>query len=76
MAHEIRNNERELYEYHFRVGVAAIAVVIAFGLLAARFVFLQIVQHEAYRAKAEENRISLVPVSPNRGLILDREHMI
>ncbi|MGE5640855.1 MAG: penicillin-binding protein 2 [Clostridia bacterium] len=72
MAHEIRNNERELYEYHFRVGIAAIAVVVAFGLLAARFVFLQIVQHEAYRAKAEENRISLVPVSPNRGLILDR----
>ena len=71
MAHEIRNNERELYEYHIRVGIAAIAVVIAFGLLAARFVFLQIVQHEAYRAKAEENRISLVPVAPNRGLILD-----
>lgn len=72
MAYEIRNNERELYEYHFRVGIAAIAVVVAFGLLAARFVFLQIVQHEAYRAKAEENRISLVPVAPNRGLILDR----
>lgn len=76
MAHEIRNNERELYEYHFRVGIAAIAVVVAFGLLAARFVFLQIVQHEAYRAKAEENRISLVPVPPNRGLILDRSGVV
>ncbi len=76
MAHEIRNNERELYEYHFRVGIAAIAVVVAFGLLAARFVFLQIVQHEAYRAKAVENRISLVPVPPNRGLILDRSGVV
>ncbi len=76
MASEIRNNERELYEYHFRVGIAAIAVLVAFGLLAARFVFLQIVQHEAYRRQAEENRISLVPVPPNRGLILDRNGVV
>jgi penicillin-binding protein 2 len=69
---ELRNNEREIYEFHVRVGVAAIAVLLAFGVLAARFVFLQIVQHEAYRAKAEDNRISIVPIAPNRGLILDR----
>jgi penicillin-binding protein 2 len=55
-----------------RIGVAAIVVLIAFGLLAARFVFLQLVQHEAYRAKAEDNRISIVPIAPNRGLIVDR----
>src|SRR3954453_11280207 len=76
MPSEIRNNERELQEFHFRIGIAAIAVLVAFGLLGARFVFLQLVQHEAYRAKAEENRISLVPVSPNRGLILDRNAVV
>jgi penicillin-binding protein 2 len=69
---EIRNTERELYEFHLRVGIAAVAVLIAFGLLATRFVFLQLVQHETYRAKAEDNRISIVPVPPNRGLIVDR----
>jgi penicillin-binding protein 2 len=69
---EIRNKERELYEFHVRVGVAAIAVLVAFGLLAARFFFLQVVQHETYRAKAEDNRISIVPIAPYRGLILDR----
>src|SRR5712671_2384882 len=73
---EIRNNERELQEFRLRIGVAAIAVLVAFGLLGARFVFLQLVQHEAYRAKAEENRISLVPVSPNRGLVLDRNGVV
>jgi penicillin-binding protein 2 len=30
------------------------------------------VQHDVYRAKAEENRIAIVPVAPNRGLIVDR----
>src|SRR6267378_5791181 len=73
---ELRNNERELYQFHFRVGVAAIAVVAAFGLLATRFVYLQLVQHEAYSAKAEENRISIVPLAPNRGLIMDRNGVV
>src|SRR5258708_14983935 len=73
---ELRNHERELYEFHFRVGVAAIAVVAAFGLLAARFVYLQLVQHETYRAKAEDNRISIVPITPNRRLIVDRNGVV
>jgi penicillin-binding protein 2 len=71
-SNEMRNSERELYEFHFRVGVAAVAVLIGLGILATRFVFLQVVQHETYRAKAEDNRISVVPVPPNRGLIVDR----
>lgn len=69
---EIRNNERELQEFHFRIGIAAVIVLLGFGALCARFVFLQILQHDAYQAKAEENRISIVPVAPNRGLIVDR----
>ena len=44
----------------------------AFFLLFVRFFWLQVVQHEHYRTRAEENRISLVPVVPNRGLIVDR----
>src|SRR3954471_22807504 len=73
---EIRNNERELEQFHLRIGVAAVAVLVAFGLLAARFVFLQLVQHETYRAKAEDNRISIVPVPPNRGLMMDRNGVV
>lgn len=73
---EIRNNERELQEFRLRIGVAAIAVVAAFGVLGARFVFLQLVQHETYRAKAEDNRISIVPIAPNRGLIVDRNGVV
>ena len=75
-SYEIRNSERELQQFQLRVGVAAIAVLIAFGLLAARFVYLQIIQHDAYSAKAEDNRISIVPVPPNRGLIVDRNGVV
>jgi penicillin-binding protein 2 len=73
---EIRNAERELHHFQVRVGIAAMAVLVAFGLLAARFFLLQVVRHDAYQAKAEENRISIVPVAPNRGLILDRNGVV
>jgi penicillin-binding protein 2 len=69
---ELRNHERELAQFQLRIAVAGFAVLAAFLLLAGRFVFLQVVQHDVYRAKAEENRIAIVPVAPNRGLIVDR----
>jgi penicillin-binding protein 2 len=69
---ELRNFPRELRDFQLRVGAAGFIVLAAFGLLFARFVWLQVLQHDAYRAKAEENRISIVPLSPARGLILDR----
>ena len=73
---ELKNHQRELYYFQLRVGVAGIAVLLAFAILFARFVYLQVVQHEAYNAKAEDNRISVVPVPPNRGLILDRNGVV
>ena len=76
MSYEIRNNERELQQFQLRIGIAAFAVLIAFGLLAARFVYLQLVQHDTYSAKAEDNRISIVPVPPNRGLMIDRNGIV
>jgi penicillin-binding protein 2 len=69
---ELRNTERELRAFQVRLGVAGLAVLVAFMLLLARFVWLQVLQHDAYSAKAEENRIAIVPLPPNRGLILDR----
>ena len=75
-AAELRNYEREVHQFQLRIGIAGVAVVIAFLLLAARFVYLQVVQHDIYRAKAEDNRISIVPVPPNRGLIVDRNGLV
>ena len=76
MSTEIRNSERELQQFQLRIGIAGVAVVVGFALLVARFVYLQIIQHDIYQAKAEENRISIVPITPNRGLILDRNGVV
>src|SRR3954468_3569706 len=73
---DIRNSEQEVYQFRMRIGIAGAAVLIAFGLLAVRFLYLQVWQHDVYQAKAEENRISIVPVAPNRGLIVDRNGVV
>jgi penicillin-binding protein 2 len=65
-----------LTRFRFRVAFAACMVVLAFSLLIGRFVFLQVFQHEYYTTRAEDNRISLVPIPPNRGIIEDRNGVI
>jgi penicillin-binding protein 2 len=73
---ELRNYERELHQFRLRLAVAGFAVLIAFGILAARFIYLQVLKHDVYASKAEDNRISIVPVPPNRGLIVDRNGIV
>ncbi|MGH8695496.1 MAG: penicillin-binding protein 2 [Burkholderiales bacterium] len=73
---ELRDLQSELRRFQLRLGVASAVVLAAFGLLALRFTYLQLVQHDYYRTKAEDNRISVVPLVPNRGLILDRNGVV
>jgi len=69
---EFKDHQRELHNFHLRIGIAGAFVLAAFALLLVRFVYLQVIQYDYYRTKAEDNRISIVPIMPNRGLILDR----
>src|SRR5476649_2066971 len=73
---ELKNTERELHLFRLRLTVLGGMVFLCFALLLARFVWLQIVKHSYYAAQAEDNRISVVPVVPNRGLILDRNGVV
>jgi penicillin-binding protein 2 len=72
----LRNQERELHGFRVRLGVALVLILAACGVLVTRFVFLQMVAYESYHTQAEANRISIVPVVPNRGLILDRNGIV
>src|SRR5476649_380646 len=73
---ELKNTERELHLFRLRLTVLGGMVFLCFALLLARFVWLQIVKHSDYAAQAEDNRISVVPIVPNRGLILDRNGVV
>jgi penicillin-binding protein 2 len=73
---ELRDHQRELYFFQIRLAIAASVVLIAFGMLFVRFVYLQVVQHQYYHLLAEQNRVNIVPVVPNRGVILDRNGVV
>lgn len=68
--------DSDLDRFRFRIAFAGGAVVLAFSILIGRFVFLQVLQHEYYTTRAEDNRISLVPIPPNRGIIEDRNGIV
>ncbi|SEB26131.1 penicillin-binding protein 2 [Variovorax sp. YR216] len=73
---EIRNVAADLSRFKRRVVVIALVVLVAFGLLASRLVYLQVVRHEDLAEQAESNRTAIVPVVPNRGLIVDRNGIV
>jgi penicillin-binding protein 2 len=72
----LRNVQLELSRFRMRVLVASMVVVLGFCLLTARLIYLQVVRHEDLQAQAENNRTAIVPVVPNRGLILDRNGIV
>jgi penicillin-binding protein 2 len=71
-ARALRDTGQELAQLRLRLLVAAGFVLVCFGLLLARFVWLQVIQYEELYARAEANRTAQVPVTANRGLIKDR----
>ena len=73
---ELKNVEQEVGRFRMRLAAAAAFVLFAFGLLGARLVYLQIYKHEELSVQAENNRITVVPIVPNRGLILDRNGIV
>lgn len=73
---ELRNHRQEQHYFRLRLGVAGVIMLICFGILAARFFHLQFLRYDYYHTLAENNRISLVPIAPTRGLIMDRNGVV
>ena len=73
---DLRNPERDLERFRRRLAIAGGAVLVAFAALVGRFVYLQVVQHGHFRTLAETNRIAIVPIAPNRGVITDRNGVV
>jgi penicillin-binding protein 2 len=73
---ELRNVEADLTRFRARVLAVTVLVAACFFLLVLRLVYLQVVRHADLSEQAESNRTAIVPVVPNRGLILDRNGIV
>ncbi|MDH5343102.1 MAG: penicillin-binding protein 2 [Betaproteobacteria bacterium] len=69
---EIRDSERELDRFRRRLAILGVFVLVLFSLLFLRFLYLQVLQHGHYSTLADANRISILPIAPHRGIIVDR----
>ena len=72
----LKNQQNELQQFRLRLFVASIMALLLAGVLVARFAYLQILRHDHYHTQAEANRISILPIVPNRGLIIDRNGVV
>src|SRR5690606_16409131 len=59
-----------------RVWVAGIFALACFLGLVGRLWYLQVERYEGFAARADQNRIAVVPVPPRRGEILDRNGVV
>lgn len=69
-------SEQDTERFQRRLLLSGLLVFLALLGLFARFAYLQIIQYEYFATRAESNRISLVPVVPNRGTISDRNGLV
>ena len=62
--------------FNQRAVVALIGVALLFCLIIYNQYQLQVVSYQDYSTRSEGNRIKVVPVAPNRGLIFDRNGIL
>ena len=73
---EFKDTQQQISKFRLRVAAAGLFVLVCFGLIGLRFFWLQVWNHSKYSLQADENRISVAPIVPNRGIITDRNGVV
>jgi penicillin-binding protein 2 len=73
---ELKNHQREIYFFRLRLILSLVFVLVLVFILLLRLFYLQIVRQGDFTTLADKNRISIVPIVPNRGLIQDRNGIV
>ncbi|HVK99898.1 MAG TPA: hypothetical protein VM553_08800, partial [Dongiaceae bacterium] len=68
----LKDHYRETRVFARRSVVGLAFVVLLMVCLIARMVWLQVIHYDKYRTMSDDNRITVEPIGPNRGLIMDR----
>ena len=72
----IRNIEGDLRRFRSRAMVISVVIMAMFSVLVLRLFYLQVVRYDEFNEKAENNRTAIVPIVPNRGVIMDRNGIV
>ncbi len=69
---ELHDRPKERRAFNARATISMVLVAAAFMVLVGRMVQLQVFEVDAYRARADSNRVQTMAVAPRRGAIYDR----
>ncbi|GHE80086.1 penicillin-binding protein 2 [Thalassotalea profundi] len=72
----IRNHTAEANLFARRTFIAMLGLIVLLLILFYNIYQLEIVSYEKYKTRSNSNRIKLLPVAPNRGLIYDRNGVL
>jgi len=73
---KLKDSGREVALFQRRALAGFLIIVVCLGVLASRFMHLQVVRHDEFATRADQNRIKLRPIPPARGLIFDRNGVL
>lgn len=72
----IRDHSFEANLFARRAFIAFVFVLVLVAILFINVYQLQVTSHDTYQTRSNDNRIKIVPVAPNRGIIYDRNGVI
>jgi len=68
------HSERQLFVA--RVWLSSVIGILLLGIVVARLIQLQVVEHEQFSERSQGNRVRIEAIAPTRGLIFDRHGRI
>ena len=72
----VKDPVQESNLFRVRAAEGFLIIAICLAVLVARYVWLQVLRHDEFSGRADENRIKLKPLPPSRGLIYDRNGVL
>jgi len=72
----LKDHEKEKHLVNRRLLACALLVMSLVAVLVGRLYVLQVLQHDQQSAVSENNRVHVLPIPPERGLIYDRNGVV
>lgn len=69
---QIRDHHIETRLFRSRAFISFLGIIVMIALLLGNLYNIQVNQYQDYKTRSNDNRIKVVPIAPNRGLIYDR----
>lgn len=69
---QIRDHHAESALFFRQALIALVAMLVLIGIILTNLYTIQVTNHSGYTTRSDDNRIKIIPVAPNRGLIFDR----